>query len=127
MRKPGQQHVLLEMMLVDLLLEMLAQLAFAEDHESRVGDLLHDEVRRVDEMPLAFVRHERGDVADDRRVVGSQNASCTFTAGAASTCSTSMPSCTVTVRSAGTPSATSIWRIASDAAMKQSDLPVLPA
>ena len=36
------------------------------------------------------------------------------------TCSTSMPSCTVTVRSAGTPSATSIWRIASDAAMKQS-------
>ena len=31
-----------------------------------------------------------------------------------------MPSCTVTVRSAGTPSATSIWRIASDAAMKQS-------
>ena len=31
-----------------------------------------------------------------------------------------MPSCTVTVRSAGTPSATSICRIASEAAMKQS-------
>ena len=31
-----------------------------------------------------------------------------------------MPSCTVTVRSAGTPSPTSIRRIASDAAMKQS-------
>ena len=31
-----------------------------------------------------------------------------------------MPSCTVTVRAAGTPSATSICRIASDAQMKQS-------
>ena len=51
---------------------------------------------------------------------GSQNASCTFTGAAAAACSTSIPSCTVTVRSAATPSATSICRIASDAAMKQS-------
>ncbi len=63
----GQQHVLLEVVLVDLLLEMLAQLAFAEDDETRVGQLLHHEVRRLDQVALPFVRHQRGDVADDRR------------------------------------------------------------
>ena len=66
----GQEHVLFEMVLVDLLLEMLAQFAFAEDHESGVRYLLHDEVRRLDQVPLAFVRHERRDVADDRRLMG---------------------------------------------------------
>ena len=37
--EPGQQDVLLEVVLAHLLLEMLAQLAFAEDDEPRVGDL----------------------------------------------------------------------------------------
>ena len=117
----GQQHVLLEVMFADLPLELLAQLAFAEDDEPRVRDLLHDQVRRFD-------RGSAGPCAAPAPPTlpttgawcGSQNASCTFTGGAASTCSTSMPSWTVTVRSAGTPSATSICRIASDAAMKQS-------
>ena len=63
----GQQHVLLEMVLVHLLFEVLAQLAFAEDDEARVGHLLHDEMRGVDQVALSLVRHERGDVADDRR------------------------------------------------------------
>ena len=66
-RKPGQQHVLLEMVLADLPLELLAQLAFAEDDEPRVGHLLHDEMRGLDQVALALVRHQRGDVADDRR------------------------------------------------------------
>ncbi len=63
----GQQHVLLEMVVVHLPLELLAQLAFAEDDEARVGHLLDDEVRRLDQIPLALVRHQRRDVADDRR------------------------------------------------------------
>ena len=66
--EPGQQHVLFEVVVADLPLELLAQLAFAEDDEPRVGNLADDEVRGLDEMPLALVRHERGDVADDRRV-----------------------------------------------------------
>ena len=65
-----QQHVLLEVILAHLTLEVLAQLAFAEDDEPRVRHLAHDEVRGLDEMALALVRHERGDVADDRRAGG---------------------------------------------------------
>ena len=42
----GQQHVLLEVVLADLLLELLAQLAFAEDDEARVGHLLRRPVAR---------------------------------------------------------------------------------
>ena len=68
-RKPGQQHVLLEVVLAHLALELLAQLAFAEDDEARVRQLADDQVRGLDQMALALVRHERGDVADDRRVV----------------------------------------------------------
>ena len=68
-RKPGQQHVLLEMVLVHLLLQVFAQLAFAEDDEAGIGNLLHDEMRGVDQVALALVRHERGDVADDRRLM----------------------------------------------------------
>ena len=69
MRKPGQQHVLLEMMLAHQVFQVLAQLAFAEDDEAGVGNLLHDQVRRLDQVALALVRHERGDIADDRRMM----------------------------------------------------------
>jgi outer membrane immunogenic protein len=61
-----QQDVLLEVMFAHLLLEVLAQLTLAEDHEARVGNLLHHEVRGVDQVPLSFVRHQRGDVAHHR-------------------------------------------------------------
>ena len=64
-----QQHVLLEVVLAHLALEVLAQLALAENDEPRVGHLLDDQVRGLDEVPLALVRHERRDVADDRRVM----------------------------------------------------------
>ena len=37
--EPGQEHVLLEVMLPDLPFELLAQLAFADDDEARVGHL----------------------------------------------------------------------------------------
>jgi len=53
----------------DLPLERLPQVAFAENQEPRVGHVLDDERRGVDEMPLAFMRHEGRDVADDRRAV----------------------------------------------------------
>ena len=33
------------------------------------GISLHDQMRGFDQMPLALVRHQRGDVADDRRVM----------------------------------------------------------
>ena len=120
-RKPGQQHVLLEMVLVDLLLEALAQLAFAEDDEARVGHLLHHEVRGVDQMALPFVRHERRDVADDRRAVRQPERLVHVDRAArrrrARRRCLRAPSPS---DRPGTPSATSICRIASDAAMKQS-------
>ena len=34
------------------------------------GISLNDQVRGLDQVPLAFVRHQRGDVADDRRLMG---------------------------------------------------------
>ena len=120
-RNPGSSDVLLEPVLADLPLEVFAQLAFAENHEPRVRDFLHDQVRGVDRGtagPCAAPAPRR--CRRPAHGAGSQNASCRFTGSAAATCSTSMPSCTVTVRSAGMPSATSICRIASDAAMKQS-------
>ena len=48
---------------------MLAQLAFAEHDEARVGNFLDDEVGRFYQVALPFVRHERGDVADHRRAM----------------------------------------------------------
>ena len=59
--------MLFEMMLADLALEGVAQLALAENHEPRVGNFADDQMRGVDEMALALVRHERRDIADDRR------------------------------------------------------------
>jgi len=67
--KAGQQHVLFEMVLLDEMLELFAQLAFAEDDEARVGNLLHDQMRGLDEMALAFMWNERRDVADHRRLM----------------------------------------------------------
>ena len=80
-----------------LFLELLAQLAFAEDHEPRIGDLAHDQVRRLDEVPLPLCGPGAATLPTTGAWCGSQNASWTFTGGAAATCSTSMPSCTVTV------------------------------
>ena len=68
-RKPGEQHVFLEAMLLDLSLERRPQLALAGDDEARVGHFADDERRRFDEVPLSLVRHERRDVADDRRLM----------------------------------------------------------
>jgi hypothetical protein len=65
----GEEHVLLEVLLLDLALERGAQLPFAGDDESRVGHLLDDDRGGIDQMALPLVRDERGDVADDRRVV----------------------------------------------------------
>ena len=62
-----QQHVLLEVVLVDQAFEVFAQLPFAENDEPGVRDLTHDQVRRFDEIALSLVRHQRRDVADERR------------------------------------------------------------
>src|SRR5439155_1978370 len=67
--KAWQQHVLFQVVFVDLLLEMLAELSFAENHEPGVRDLADDEMSGVHEIALSFVRYERGDVADNRRAV----------------------------------------------------------
>ena len=79
-----QQHVLLEVVLVDLPLEVLAQLALAEDDEARVGHLAarRGAPRRSGSAGPCAARARRR----CRRAgawCGSQNASCTFTAGAA--------------------------------------------
>ncbi len=58
------------MMLVDLLLEMVTQLTFAENHEPRVGQLLDHQLRRIDQVALSLVRHQRRHVADHGRAVG---------------------------------------------------------
>ena len=67
--KPGQDDVLLEMVVPDLLLERGLQLSFAGDDEARVGLLRQEPRGRVDQVPLALVRHQRRDVADERGVV----------------------------------------------------------
>ena len=64
-----QQHVLLQIAVAHEMLEVLAQLAFAEHDEARVGNFLDDEVGRFYQVALPFVRHERGDVADHRRAM----------------------------------------------------------
>ena len=59
----------LQMVLADLTLERLSQLALAQNDEAGVRHLADDQVRRVDEVPLAFVRDERSDISDDGRLV----------------------------------------------------------
>jgi hypothetical protein len=56
------------MLVPDMLLERVAQFAVADDDETRVGDLPDRDRCGVDEVVLAFVRDQRGDVADDRRL-----------------------------------------------------------
>ena len=53
----------------DLVLERRPQLALAGDDEARVGHLADDQRGGLDRVALALVRHQRGDVADDRRAV----------------------------------------------------------
>ena len=64
-----QQDVFLEMVFAHQTFEVFAQFAFAEDHEPDIGQLLHDEMRGFDQMPLALVRHQRADIPDHRRVM----------------------------------------------------------
>jgi len=64
-----QQHMLFQMVLANLPLERLSQLAFAQNNEACVGHLADNQVRGFDEMPLAFMRDERRDIADDGRLV----------------------------------------------------------
>ena len=117
----GEEDMLLEAPLLDLPLERRSQLALAGDDKARVGDFADDERRGLDEVALTLVRHQRGDVADERGLMGKEQLFVKVGAAAPlSTRSRSMPSCTVTVRDSGTPSATSMRRIASDAQMKQS-------
>ncbi len=59
--------MLFEMQLFDLPLQWLAQLALAKNHQMRIGDFAQNMRHRVDEMLLPFVRHQRGDVDEDRR------------------------------------------------------------
>ena len=54
-RKPASTHVLLEAEVADLPLERRAQLAFAEDHQLRVGHLAAHQRHRVDQELLALV------------------------------------------------------------------------
>ena len=61
--------MLLEVVLMHQALEVLAQLAFAENDEPRVGNLTHHQVRGFDEIALSLVRHQCGDVANERRVM----------------------------------------------------------
>ena len=56
-------------MFTHLAFEVVAQLALAQNHEARVGHLADHQMRGLHEMPLPLVRDERGDVADDRRLM----------------------------------------------------------
>src|SRR5204863_287569 len=64
-----EQHVLLQTVILDLPLERGPQLSFTRDHEPRVRHMRQNKARGLDEVPLPFVGYERGDVADDWRVV----------------------------------------------------------
>ena len=64
-----EQHVLFEMVVLDLALERGSQFAFTRDDEPRVRYLRQHQPRGLDQMALSLVRHERGHVADDRRLV----------------------------------------------------------
>ncbi len=64
--------MLLETVLLDLPLERRPQLALARDHEARVRDFAHDERGGFDEVSLTFVRHQGGDIADERRLMGEE-------------------------------------------------------
>ena len=55
----------LEVLVPDLILERLAELSIPDDHEARVGHLAHRNRRGVDQVVLAFVRHQRRNIADD--------------------------------------------------------------
>jgi len=67
--EPWKQDVLLEPVLLDQPFQRVTQLAFAQDHEPHVRQLLNHDVGGFDQVTLTFVRHERGDVADDGRAV----------------------------------------------------------
>ena len=68
------------------------------------GTSRDDERGRIDEVPLSLVRHERRDVADDRRAVRQPELGVRIAGGTAATRSRSIPSWTVTVRALGMPS-----------------------
>ena len=61
-----QKNVLLQVMSFDLLLERLLELAAPDDQEPRIRYLPQHQYCGLDQVSLAFVRHERRNVADDR-------------------------------------------------------------
>ena len=117
-----QQHVLLEVVLADLPLERLAQLAFAEDRRTaRRAPAGRPSAAASIRWRWPLCGTSAATLPTTGASCGSQNASCTFTGGAAShvldvDAFVHRRPCAP----AGTPSATSIVRIASDAQMKQS-------
>ena len=119
-RNPGRKHVFLEVVVAHLTLERFAQLAFAEDDETDVRHLANDQARGLDEVALALVGNQRGDVADDRRMMG-QPERLVHVDGRRRAHVIDVDAFVNGHRPFGdTPSATSIWRMASEAAMKQS-------
>ena len=67
--EPGQDDVPLEAQPGDLRGQRAVKLSRADDHEARVRNLPHHARRGVEQVPLALVRHQRRDVADDRRAL----------------------------------------------------------
>ena len=57
------------MQILHLLLERRTQLAFAEDHQMRIGHLVHHQRDGVEQVPLALVCHQRPHVHDHRHAV----------------------------------------------------------
>ena len=68
MRDP-RYDVLFEPVVLDLTFQVGSQLAFSRDDETGVRYLSDDQRRCLDQISLTLVRHERGDVPDDRRLV----------------------------------------------------------
>ena len=62
--KPGEQHVLLEVVLLDLVPQLRFELTLTEDREASVRHAVEHRSRRLDEVALTLVRDQRGDVAD---------------------------------------------------------------
>ena len=57
--KPRQEHVTLEVKMLDLLFELRPQLTLAEDDEPDVGDHLDDDGRRLDQRVVVLLNNQR--------------------------------------------------------------------
>ncbi len=94
----------LEMQVLDLLLELRPQLAFAEDDDLASGTwrITSDMASTRWRCPLC--PHQRGDVADDGRAVREEERLVHLAAATWAMRPTSMPSCMVTIWSGSMPS-----------------------